>query len=64
VVLDVVVVVAAVVPFSPGVSPLALDASPGVCPLALGTSPGVPAASTHAYPPWCLPSIALFASGQ
>jgi hypothetical protein len=63
VVLDV-VVVAVVVPFSPGVSPLALDASPGVCPLALGTSPGVPVASTRAYPPWCLPSVALSASRQ
>jgi hypothetical protein len=49
----------AVAPFSPGVSPLALSASP----LTLGASPGVPAASARAYPPWCLPSVALSASG-
>jgi hypothetical protein len=47
-----VVVVVAVAPFSPGISPLAL-----------GASPSVPAASAHAYPPWCLPSVALSASG-
>ena len=58
-----VVVAAAVAPFSPGVSPLALGASPSVYHLALGASPGVPAASTRAYPPWCLPSVALFAYG-
>jgi hypothetical protein len=52
-----------VVPFSPGVSPLALGASPGVYPLALGASPRVPATSARAYPPWCLPSVALSASG-
>jgi hypothetical protein len=40
----VLVVVVAVTPFSPGVSPLAL-----------GASPGVPAASTRAYLSWCLP---------
>ena len=51
-----------VVPFSPGVSPLALGASPVVYLLALGASPGVPAASTRAYPPWCQPSVALFSS--
>jgi hypothetical protein len=45
------VVLAAVAPFSPSVSPLAL-----------GASPGVPAAFARAYPPWCLPSIALSAS--
>ena len=56
-------IVVAVAPFSPGVSPLALGASPGVYPLALGASPGVPAASARAYPPWCLPSVALSASG-
>jgi hypothetical protein len=56
------VVAVAVAPFSLGVSPLALSASPSVYPLALGASPGVPAASTHAYPPWCLPSIALSTS--
>jgi hypothetical protein len=56
-------VVVAVAPFSPGVSPLALGASPGVSPLALGASPGVPTASTRAYPPWCLQSVALSASG-
>jgi hypothetical protein len=52
----------AVAPFSPGVSPLALGASPGIYALALGTSPGVPVASARAYPPWCLPSVALSAS--
>ena len=60
----VVLVVVAVAPFSPDVSPLALGASSGVYPLALGASPGVPAASTRSYPPWCLPSVALSASGQ
>ena len=59
----VLVVAVAVAPFSPGVSPLALGASPGVYPLALGTSPSVPAASARAYPPWCLPFVALSASG-
>jgi hypothetical protein len=54
------VVLAAIAPFSSGVSPLA----PGVYPLALSASPGIPAASTRAYLPWCLPSIALSASGQ
>ena len=49
----------AVASFSPSVSPLALGASPGVYPLALGASPSVPAASAHAYPPWCQPSAAL-----
>jgi hypothetical protein len=43
----------AVAPFSPGVSPLALGASPGVYPLA----------SARAYSSWCLPSVALSASG-
>jgi hypothetical protein len=59
----VVLAVVVVAPFSPGVSPLALGASPGVYPLALGASPSVPAASARAYPPWCLPSITLSASG-
>jgi hypothetical protein len=63
VVLAAVAVAAAVAPFSPGVSPLALGASPGVYPLALGASPDVPVASARAYLPWCLPSVALFASG-
>jgi hypothetical protein len=58
--LDAVAVVVA--PFSPGVSPLTFGESPGVYPLALGASPGVPAASARAYPPWCLPSVALSAS--
>jgi hypothetical protein len=53
----------AVAPFSPGVSPLALGASPGVYPLTLSASLGVPAASTRAYLPWCLPSVALSTSG-
>ena len=57
-------VVVAVAPFSPDVSPLALGAFTGVYPFALSASPGVPAASARAYPPWCLPSIALSASGQ
>jgi hypothetical protein len=56
---DVAVVVA---PFSPGVSPLAPSAFPSVYPLALGASPSVLAASAHAYPPWCLSSIALSSS--
>jgi hypothetical protein len=56
-------VVVAVAPFSPGVSPLTLGASPGVYPLVLGASPGIPAASACAYPPRCLPSVALSASG-
>jgi hypothetical protein len=54
-----VAVAVAVAPLSPGVSPLALGASPSVYHLTLGASPGVPAASTRAYPPWCLPSVAL-----
>jgi hypothetical protein len=58
-----VLAVVAVAPFSPSVSPLALGSFPGVYPLALGASPGVPAASARAYPPWCLPSVALSASG-
>jgi hypothetical protein len=37
--------------------------SPSVSPLALGASPGVPVASARAYLPWCLPSVALSASG-
>jgi hypothetical protein len=57
------IVTVAVAPFSPGLSPLALGASPGIYPLALGASLGVPAASVRAYPPWCLPSVALSASG-
>jgi hypothetical protein len=56
-------VVVAVVPFSPGVSPLALSTSPGIYPLALGASLGVPTTSVRAYPPWCLPSDALPAFG-
>jgi hypothetical protein len=56
-------VAAAVAPFSPGVSPLALGTYPSVYPLALGASPGIPVASAHAYPPWCLPSVALSAFG-
>jgi hypothetical protein len=63
VVVAMVLVVIAVAPFSPSVSPLALGASPGIYSLALGASPGVPAASARAYPPWCLPSVALSASG-
>jgi hypothetical protein len=59
----VVLAAVAVAPFFPGVSPLALGASPSIYPLALGASPGVPAASARAYPPWCLPSVALSASG-
>jgi hypothetical protein len=60
VLLDVVVV--AIAPFSPGVSPLALGASPGVYSPALGASPGVPTAFARAYPPWCQPSVALSSS--
>jgi hypothetical protein len=45
-------VVVAIAPFSSGVSPLAL-----------GASPSVPAAYARAYQPWCLPSVALSASG-
>jgi hypothetical protein len=52
VVVAMVLAVIAVAPFSPSVSPLAL-----------GASPGVPAASVRAYLPWCLPSVALSASG-
>ena len=58
-----VVVAVVVAPFFSGVSPLVPGASPGVYPLALGASHSVPAASAHAYPPWCLPSVALSASG-
>jgi hypothetical protein len=58
-----VLVAVAVAPFVPGVSPLALGASPSVSRLALGASPGVPASSARAYPSWCLPSVALSASG-
>jgi hypothetical protein len=47
----VVLVVVAVAPFAPSLSPLAL-----------GVSLIVPVASVRAYPPWCLPSIALSAS--
>ena len=56
---DVAVVVAAVaaaMPFSLGVSPLAPDASSGVYLIALGAVPGVPTASARAYPPQCQPS--------
>jgi hypothetical protein len=59
-----VVVIGAIAPFSPAVSPLAPGTFPGVYPLVLGASPGVPAASTRAYPPWYLPSVALSASRQ
>jgi hypothetical protein len=62
VVLAAVAVVVAAASFSPGVSPLTLGASPGVYPLALGASLGIPATSARAYPPWCLPSVALFSS--
>jgi hypothetical protein len=53
VVLADVVVAVAVVPFSPGVSPLSLSpgAFPGVYPLSPGASPSVPVASAHVYPP-------------
>jgi hypothetical protein len=54
----------AVAPFSPSLYPLALGASPSVYPLTLGASPSVSTASARAYPPWCLPSVALSASGQ
>jgi hypothetical protein len=37
---------------------------PGVSPLSPGASLGVPTASVHACPPWYLPSAALSASGQ
>jgi hypothetical protein len=57
----VVLAAVAVAPFSLGISPLALGASLGVYPLTLGASPSVPAASALAYPPWCLPSVALSA---
>ena len=36
----------------------------GVSPLALDAASSVPAASARAYPPWCLPSVALSASGR
>jgi hypothetical protein len=55
-------VVVAAAPFSPGVSPLAPDAFPSVYPLALCASLGILTASAHAYPPWCLPSVALSSS--
>jgi hypothetical protein len=64
VVLADVVVAVVVAPFSPTVSPLAPGAIPVVYPLVLGASPGVPTASARAYPPRCLPSVALSASGQ
>jgi hypothetical protein len=57
-----VAVVVAIAPFSPVVSPLAHGAFPGVYLLVSGASPGVPAASARAYPPWCLPSVALSSS--
>jgi hypothetical protein len=47
-----VVVVVTVAPFAPRASPLALGASLSVL-----------AASVHAYHPWCMPSVALSASG-
>jgi hypothetical protein len=56
------VVVAAIMPFSPSVSPLALGASPGIYPLTLGAYLGVLAISARAYPPWCQPSVALSSS--
>jgi hypothetical protein len=56
------VVLAAVAPSFPGVSPLALDTAPGVSPLSPGTSLGVPAASARAYLPWCLSSVASSSS--
>ena len=56
-------VAVAVVPFSSGVTPLALDASPEVYPLSPGASLGVPTASVHACPPWYLSSATLSASG-
>jgi hypothetical protein len=62
VVLADVVVAVAVVPFSPGVSPLAPDAFPDVYPLSPSASLGVPVASVCAYPPWCLPSVASSSS--
>ena len=58
---DVVVAVAAA-PFSPGVSLIALGASPDIYPLSPGASLGVPTASTRAYPPWYLPSVASSSS--
>jgi hypothetical protein len=39
-----------------------LGAFPGIYPLALSASPAVPAAFALAYPPWCLPTVALFSS--
>ena len=56
-------VAVAVVPFSPGVSPLAPSAFLGVYPPVLGASPSVPAVSVRACLPWYLPSVALSASG-
>jgi hypothetical protein len=55
-------VAVAVVPFSPGVSPLATGVFPDVYPLSPDASLGVPAASVRAYPPWCRPSVASFSS--
>jgi hypothetical protein len=55
----VVEVVVAVVLVAVAIAPFAF----GVSPLALGASLGVLAASVHAYPPWCLSSVALSASG-
>jgi hypothetical protein len=57
-----VAVVVAIVPFSPAVSPLAPSAFPSVYPLSPGASHGVPAASSHAYLPWYLPSVASSSS--
>ena len=53
------VAAAVVAPSFPDVSLLVLGAALDVYPPALGASPGVPAASAHAYPPWCQPSAAL-----
>ena len=57
------VAAAVVAPSFPGVSPLAPGVTPVVYLLFPDASPGVPAASERAYPPWCLPSVALSASG-
>jgi hypothetical protein len=57
-----VVVAAAIAPSFLDVSLLVLGAALDVFPPALGTSPGVPAASEHAYLPWCLPSVASSSS--
>jgi hypothetical protein len=58
------VVLAAVAPSSPGVSPLAHGASPGVYPLSPGAFLGVPIAYVHACTPWYLPYAALSTSRQ